>query len=149
MSATDYQRPSHQVHNSSDPIPGTKGSAGPSADYSAQTIERQPSSAFKDLPGTPNEQPSTGFQRTGSASGNTAYNSERPLDTRPTEQGGVAIGGRDDLPEGKAGFGDKLIGKAQKVVGKTTHKPELHEKGELREAGGKAAARGDARAPHD
>lgn len=29
------------------------------------------------------------------------------------------------------------------------HKPELHEKGELREAGGKAAVNGDARAPHD
>jgi hypothetical protein len=36
-----------------------------------------------------------------------------------------------------------------KVVGKVTHKPELHEKGELREAGGKAASMGDARAPHD
>ena len=30
-----------------------------------------------------------------------------------------------------------------------THNPELHEKGELREAGGKLAAQGRARAPHD
>ena len=29
------------------------------------------------------------------------------------------------------------------------HKPEMHEKGELREAGGKEAAAGRARAPHD
>lgn len=28
-------------------------------------------------------------------------------------------------------------------------KPELHEKGELREAGGKAAVLGEAKAPHD
>lgn len=35
------------------------------------------------------------------------------------------------------------------VAGKAMRNPELHEKGELREAGGKAAAHGDARAPHD
>ena len=35
------------------------------------------------------------------------------------------------------------------VTGKMLHKPELHEKGELREAGGKEAAAGRARAPHD
>ena len=35
------------------------------------------------------------------------------------------------------------------VAGKMTHNPELHEKGELREAGGKLAAQGRARAPHD
>lgn len=80
--------------------------------------------------------------------------------------GGVAIGGKDDLPEGKAGMADKLVGKTQKVrvpivglrisaerhlqvVGKYTHNVELHEKGELREAGGKAAVAGQARVPHD
>ena len=36
-----------------------------------------------------------------------------------------------------------------KVTGKYTKTPELHEKGELREAGGKAAVHGGARAPHD
>ena len=65
---------------------------------------------------------------------------------------------------------DKLIGKTQKVrlsptsecasrsgcadlgvqvTGKITRSAEMHEKGELREAGGKAAAMGEARAPHD
>lgn len=79
--------------------------------------------------------------------------------------GGVAIGGESDLPEGNAGFGDKMIGKTQKVdssphymfmylqrlkvFGKYTHNPEMHEKGELRETGGKAAAHGQARAAHD
>ena len=29
--------------------------------------------------------------------------------------GGVAIGGDSDLPEGHAGFMDKLVGKTQKV----------------------------------
>ena len=29
--------------------------------------------------------------------------------------GGVAIDGRDDVPEGKANLADKLIGKTQKV----------------------------------
>ena len=29
------------------------------------------------------------------------------------------------------------------------NKPELHEKGELRESGGKLAVTGEARAPHD
>ena len=34
-------------------------------------------------------------------------------------------------------------------MGKVFDKEALHEKGELREAGGKAAAMGQARAPHD
>lgn len=34
-------------------------------------------------------------------------------------------------------------------MGKMTHKPEMHEKGELRETGGKAAVAGNARAQHD
>ena len=29
--------------------------------------------------------------------------------------GGVAIGGRSDLPEGRAGMMDKIVGKTQKV----------------------------------
>ena len=35
------------------------------------------------------------------------------------------------------------------VAGKIMRNPDLHEKGELREAGGKDAAIGQARAPHD
>ena len=79
--------------------------------------------------------------------------------------GGVAIGGQSELPVGHAGLGDKLIGKAEKVrislcgvfirlicpqmVGKYTSNPERREKGELREAGGKAAVEGRARAAYD
>ena len=37
----------------------------------------------------------------------------------------------------------------RQVIGKYTHNPDLHEKGELRETGGKAAAEGRARAAHD
>ncbi|KAF8419633.1 hypothetical protein L210DRAFT_3401495 [Boletus edulis BED1] len=82
--------------------------------------------------------------------GRNAFNSERPLGVTPVPEGGVAIGGQPNLPEGHANMGDKIVGKAQKVVvGKYTHNPELHEKGELRETGGKAAAEGRARAAHD
>jgi hypothetical protein len=38
---------------------------------------------------------------------------------------------------------------SRQVIGKYTHNPDLHEKGELRETGGKAAAEGRARAAHD
>ena len=37
----------------------------------------------------------------------------------------------------------------EQVIGKATRNPEMHERGELREAGGKAAARGEGRVPHD
>ena len=70
------------------------------------------------------------------------------------------------MPEGHANIGDKIVGKTQKVgftvtggrlvhltprqvIGKYTQNPDLHEKGELRETGGKAAAEGRARAAHD
>ncbi|KAG9310874.1 hypothetical protein JVU11DRAFT_8729 [Chiua virens] len=97
--------------------------------------------------------------------GKNAFNTERPLDVAPAPEGrsilittthlselvtgGVAVGGQPDLPEGHASMGDKIVGKAQKVIGKYTNNPELHEKGELRETGGKAAAEGRARAAHD
>lgn len=35
------------------------------------------------------------------------------------------------------------------VVGKMMNNPEMHERGELREAGGRPAVSGSARAPHD
>ncbi|KIY67389.1 hypothetical protein CYLTODRAFT_353334, partial [Cylindrobasidium torrendii FP15055 ss-10] len=74
---------------------------------------------------------------------------ERPLDVKPSHAGGVAVGGRSDVPEGKATALDKLAGKTEKVIGKLTGNAEKHERGELREAGGKAAVTGEARAPHD
>ncbi|KAI0351258.1 hypothetical protein OH77DRAFT_1498671 [Trametes cingulata] len=82
----------------------------------------------------------------------TAYDEERPMGVQPAEGGGVAVGqGAADanLPEGKAKVTDRIIGKTQKVAGKVTGNAAMHEKGELREAGGKLAAQGQARAPHD
>ncbi|KAF8918366.1 hypothetical protein CPB85DRAFT_79483 [Mucidula mucida] len=180
-------RPEHHIHSDADPIPGNRG-VDP-VDYSAESMERNPSSTWKS--GNPNtefgesgrqtggehhahqhqhkrdQQPGqnfdsdlapsnagTGFETrgappTGSGAGATAFNSERPMGVQPSSAGGVAIGGRDDLPEGKASAMDKMIGKTEKVVGKMTKKPEMHERGELRETGGKAAATGQVRAAHD
>ncbi len=42
-----------------------------------------------------------------------------------------------------------LIAGAAQVAGKVMSKPAMHEKGELRETGGKGAAQGQARAAHD
>jgi len=49
------------------------------------------------------------------STGRNAFNSERPLNVKPTDQGGVAIDGRGDPPEGHANMADKVIGKVQKV----------------------------------
>ena len=67
--------------------------------------------------------------------GQNAFNSERPLNVQPTQAGrllprshsrkcvnfcitlgGVARGGRDDVPLEKAGLVDKVVGKTEKVV---------------------------------
>jgi hypothetical protein len=50
---------------------------------------------------------------------------------------------------GKASMLDKAVGKMEKFIGKATNNAERHEAGELREAGGKKAVIGEARAPHD
>ncbi|KAJ7147243.1 hypothetical protein C8R46DRAFT_1010859 [Mycena filopes] len=149
-------RPEHHVHKESEPLPGARGGP-PTVDYSADHMERLPSSVWQDADAS---QPTRevadltttkpDMERSSSASGRTAFSGERPLNTEPHPEGGVAIdGGHEGMPMGKASATDKLIGKAQKVVGKIAKKPEMHEKGELREAGGKGAAAGDARAPHD
>ncbi|KAH8093078.1 hypothetical protein BXZ70DRAFT_1010564 [Cristinia sonorae] len=78
-----------------------------------------------------------------------AFHEDRPMGVQPTSQGGVAIGGKSDLPEGHASVMDKMVGKTQKVAGKVMKNPAMHEKGELRETGGKQAVTGDARAAHD
>jgi hypothetical protein len=45
--------------------------------------------------------------------------------------GGVAIAGNDDAPTAKStlSFGDKVAGKAQKIVGIITNNPEKREAG--------------------
>ncbi|KAF8064221.1 hypothetical protein FPV67DRAFT_1504019 [Lyophyllum atratum] len=139
---SEATRPEHHIHNTDEPLPGAKGAA-PTTDYSARTVERTPSSAFQ-------EQPShISHAAPPEKQGKNAHNTERPRDVKPTSTGGVAVGGHDNLPEGHAGFGDKMIGKTQKVSGKATHNSEMHEKGELRETGGKAAVLGEAQAAHD
>jgi len=140
------QPPEHQHHESSDLLPGARENQ---ADYNSgvsnSTGTYEQGNISQDDPATMNQ---TG-RHSPSAQGNTAFNTHRPLNVQPTSAGGVAIDGRADLPEGKADFGDKVIGKTQKVIGKYMNKPEMHERGELRESGGKAAAEGKARAPHD
>ncbi|KAG1767372.1 hypothetical protein EV702DRAFT_754999 [Suillus placidus] len=164
--ALNTSRPQHQLHDSSQPLPGSGSRAAvQTQDYSPANIERMPSSVVhgKDTPtesddadstratiGTPSAgRTARDSHQSESARGNTAFTSERPLGVQPTPEGGVAIGGQPNLPEGHAGFSDKVIGKTQKVIGKYTKNEELHEKGELRETGGKEAALGNARAAHD
>ncbi|KZS95451.1 hypothetical protein SISNIDRAFT_548358 [Sistotremastrum niveocremeum HHB9708] len=115
--------PHHHVHGSSDPLP-TRSSLNDSQNGEFQTSDER-------------------------SSGQNGFNSDRPLDVQPAPEGGVAQGGQEGLPEGKANAVDKIVGKVEKVIGKHTHNPELHEKGELRESGGKGAQEGTARAPHD
>ncbi|KAG7087662.1 hypothetical protein E1B28_013610 [Marasmius oreades] len=164
-------RPQHHVHGSSDPLPGTRG-ADPSVDYSADTIEHggpnttwnerderqfttgqmgqhRDERQFGQMGETGHQQMQQQQQHHAAQDGQNVFNSDRPMNVQPTAAGGVAIGGRSDLPEGHASATDKLVGKTQKVIGKMTGKPEMHEKGELRETGGKAAAQGGARAAHD
>ncbi|EPS99212.1 hypothetical protein FOMPIDRAFT_1030937 [Fomitopsis schrenkii] len=151
--------PEHHIHRDSEVLPGARGSA-PAPDYSADVTNNdrvwQDNNQRQFGAGTDDRAVMGGAQHQSAAapstraqSGRDAYNEDRPLDAQPTPAGGVAIDGRDDVPLGKASFSDKLIGKTQKVTGKVTKNPEMHEKGELREAAGKGAVTGEARAPHD
>ena len=78
-------RPEHQVHGSSDPLPGARG-VQPAADYSAATMEHAPSSAF-DPENIDNPHIQTNLPRWSSTSDQAAFDSERPLDTRPVPEG--------------------------------------------------------------
>ncbi|TFK37589.1 hypothetical protein BDQ12DRAFT_146541 [Crucibulum laeve] len=170
-------RPSHHIHNTSDPLPGTKG-ASPTVDYSAETLEHSKLPPNTTTTGTDHHQhhhtgaPAqgkwTGSSATREEFANTEFDSkttpfteryelgdaakgdnhefgaERPMHSQSKPQGtGISVG--DEHPERKAGFGDKLIGKTQKVIGKMSHKPEMQEKGELRATAGKEAVQNDAR----
>jgi len=166
--------PSHHVHRDSEILPGAKGAESKAAPYDtsvtndSQTWKSNNEKRFG--AGTDTGNVMAGGQHTSAPSSSlgeedptfrhagagtpptsqhNAFQEERPLGVQPTSQGGVAIGGNSDLPEGHASLMDKMIGKTQKVAGKAMKKPEMHEKGELREAGGKQAALGNARAPHD
>ncbi|KAI9061869.1 hypothetical protein FKP32DRAFT_1594074, partial [Trametes sanguinea] len=157
---TTQPPPAHHLHSSSDPLPGAPSSnANAAPNYSADVTndsrvwqgrnEREfgaGSDTGAVIAGGQHQAVSGGDER----EGKTAYTEERPMGVQPAARGGVAIGSAadQDLPEGKAKVTDKIVGKAQKVTGKMTGNAELHERGELREAGGKAAAQGQARAPH-
>jgi hypothetical protein len=125
--------PEHHIHESSEPLPGQRGAA-PTTDYSVSTMERAPSSAA-DPSNVDNKNTSTDFARSGSTGSQTASNTERPMGVQPVSEGififdandlavlirlcrsgGVAVGGNEsELPMGHAKFGDKVIGKTQKV----------------------------------
>ncbi|KIP05686.1 hypothetical protein PHLGIDRAFT_119589 [Phlebiopsis gigantea 11061_1 CR5-6] len=151
--------PQHHQHTSSDILPGARGASEGTFDYSAdvttdprvwQTNNERRFGAGTDTGAVmAGGQHSTTETDAPSTWDNSAAHPDRPMNVQTTNAGGVAIDGRDDLPEGHAKLTDKIIGKTQKVTGKMMHKPELHEKGELREAGGKEAAAGRARALHD
>ncbi|KAF7795733.1 hypothetical protein EIP86_006899 [Pleurotus ostreatoroseus] len=165
MSANDFSNvlaqqppPQHRTHASSDVLPGAKGGAA-ALDYSAEVTNDpqawETNNERRFGAGTDTGAVMAGGQHRGDT--NTfdedhprdAMHEERPMNVQPTSAGGVAIDGREDLPEGHAKFTDKLAGKTQKVLGKITKNLDMHQKGELREAGGKEAAAGRARAPHD
>ncbi|KAG1796983.1 uncharacterized protein HD556DRAFT_1431181 [Suillus plorans] len=166
--ALNTSRPQHQLQDSSQPLPGSGSrDAVQTQDYSPANIERMSSSvihgkntstesddadstrATMGIPSAGRTGPDSCESESESARSNTASTNERPLGAQPTPEGGVSIGGQPNLSEGHAGFGDKVIGKTQKVIGKYTKNEELHEKGELRETGGKAAVLENTRAAHD
>ncbi|PCH42892.1 hypothetical protein WOLCODRAFT_58811, partial [Wolfiporia cocos MD-104 SS10] len=135
--------PAHHIHRDSEALPGARGGSS-AADYSADVTndsrtwtdnnQRRFGAGTDDshiMAGGQHDSPGASRATSGSDAGHNAFNQERPLDVEPTSQGGVAIGGQDNLPEGRAKLTDKLIGKTQKVAGKATRNPEMHERGEL------------------
>jgi len=116
--------------------------------YHPTTHPAQPAALDNRADGYP---PAHGHGYGTSTDGREGLYEDRPLGVQPARKGGVAVGGREnaDMPMGNAGLTDKLLGKTQKAMGKVMNKPDMHEEGELREAGGSTAVRGSARAPHD
>ncbi|KAJ3784961.1 hypothetical protein GGU10DRAFT_399715 [Lentinula aff. detonsa] len=162
FSAADAARPTHHVHGSNDPLPGAKRGVN-AVDYSAETIERTPSTWNErteeqfareqpGLRGATSEDRHHGHHDNhgeGHHGSRTDTSEQRPMDDQPTHGGGVAVGANANTSESKPSVIDKVVGKTQKIVGKATHKSEMHEKGELRETGGKAASQGALQTPHD
>ncbi|KAJ4481174.1 hypothetical protein J3R30DRAFT_3287781 [Lentinula aciculospora] len=155
FSSADALRPSHHVHSSDDPLPGAQRGVN-TVDYSAETMERTPSTwndsmenqftrAHPEMTGQREvaQHPHHDSLQQSHGEGNGISREQRPVDVQPPPVGGVSVGGNADLPEGKASVMDKVVGKTQKIIGKAAHNPDMHEKGELRETGGKAAARGE------
>lgn len=130
------EQPTHHLHGGEEPMQ-------PVADYSVEALEGRPKpkTTISDMYGSAynvhsDEQlvePEVSQERHASQAGSNAFNSERPLDVHPTQQGklascllphtesdpsclgDVAVGGQSDLPLGKASALDKVVGKTEKV----------------------------------
>jgi len=92
----------------------------------------------------PDTKPPLGSHRAGQIASHPA-----PLNVQHVPEGGVAIDGKSGLAMGYPKSKDNVIGKIEKTAGKLTGNWDIQERGELRDAGGKLAAKGLARAPHD
>ncbi|KIK93600.1 hypothetical protein PAXRUDRAFT_828814, partial [Paxillus rubicundulus Ve08.2h10] len=125
----NYSAPRHQLHDSPQPLPGLNA-PGPAQTqgYPPELTERLPVSDpacptqqrtghvdSEDLTNVQCAEGPGGFAAQNRGRGQNAFNAERPLGVAPTPEGGVAIDGRTGLPEGRAGLGDKIVGKTQKV----------------------------------
>ncbi|CAK5271857.1 unnamed protein product [Mycena citricolor] len=152
--------PEHHVHKDSDPLPGARGAA-PAVDYSPETMERLPSSVWQDADptkptrelseiGTSRPTATTTTRDSEPHSGRDAFSEKRPDSTDLRDSSTAAAGpttthdhhhdsGIHDHAS-KPSAADKMIGTAQKLVGKVTKKPEMEEKGQIRASEGKAAA---------
>ncbi|EIN05739.1 hypothetical protein PUNSTDRAFT_54636 [Punctularia strigosozonata HHB-11173 SS5] len=150
----ETQPPTHRVHSQSQPLPGATGApnAESTIDYSAENVEHarglgtendslnRPSKTQEAKEKVVDMAPGLGSGRGQGAFGDKredAEHEDRPTDMRSANEGTTV--GEQDGPEGHAKFSDKMVGKTQKVMGKVTRNADLHEKGQLREAGGKAA----------
>lgn len=167
-SVTDRDVPSgpqHRLHDPNQPLPRREGREGENFERAPESVGAGQQQRGNVYGGSEEPCEHRGAQRRthgsgvgaergedylqGAGAGRNAYTTDRPLGVRPVPEGGVAIGGQPNLDTSQVGVTDKIFGKTEKVVGKMTNNPEMHERGELREAGGRAAAEGHARAPHD
>ncbi|KAI6002386.1 hypothetical protein F5J12DRAFT_894146 [Pisolithus orientalis] len=145
-SVTDRDVPSgpqHRLHDPNQPLPRREGREGENFERAPESCGGRPTTARERVwwNGVGAERGEDYLQ--GAGAGRNAYTTDRPL--------GAALRLAASLTSTPARLGvtDKIFGKTEKVVGKMTNNPEMHERGELREAGGRAAAEGHARAPHD
>ncbi|KAF7290570.1 hypothetical protein MIND_01297100 [Mycena indigotica] len=135
-STTGPARPEHHIHHDSEPLPGARGAA-PAADYSPDNMERVASSTWqqggdmkpsRELGDIASDERAAAHHHDSHTAGNVQFD-EHPSGDHPDER----------HPTRKATAADKLIGKAQEVAGKVAKKPELQEKGVLRQTEGKSA----------
>lgn len=71
--------PLHHIHNDSSPLPGARG-ADPTYDYSASKMDRAPNSAIE-------HDQWKAFESDGRTADQTAVDTEKPMDVKPTAGG--------------------------------------------------------------